>query len=59
VNFEIAVNDVDAIYQSGLKAEIKPFREMKQQIYRGGGQEIVQKKFLIQDLDGYLLRFTD
>ena len=32
---------------------------MKQQIYRGGGQEIVQKEFLIQDLDGYLLRFTD
>ena len=33
--------------------------EMTVNRYRQGGEDIVQREFLVQDPDGYLLRFTD
>ncbi len=59
VNFEMTVSDVDGLYRRVLDAGIIPFREMKTSRYRSGEEMIVQKEFLIQDPDGYLLRFTD
>ena len=58
INFEMTVSDVDAIYQSVLDAGIKPFREMKVSNYRSNDGVVVQKEFLVQDPDGYLLRFV-
>ena len=59
INFEMTVSNVDGIYTRILDAGIKPFREMKVSHYRNGDEYIVQKEFLVQDPDGYLLRFTN
>ncbi|MCQ2507967.1 MAG: VOC family protein [Dorea sp.] len=59
INFEMTVSDVDALYQRVLDFGIKPFVEMKVSHYRNGEEMIVQKEFLVQDPDGYLLRFTN
>ena len=59
INFEMTVSDVEGLYTRILDFGIKPFREMKISHYRNGDEDIVQKEFLIQDPDGYLLRFTD
>ncbi|MBR4825624.1 MAG: VOC family protein [Spirochaetaceae bacterium] len=59
INFEMTVSDVEGIYKSVLEHGITPFREMKISRYRQNDEDIVQKEFLVQDPDGYLLRFTD
>ena len=59
INFEMTVSDVEGLYQKVLKAGITPFREMKISRYRENNEYIVQKEFLVQDPNGYLLRFTD
>ena len=59
INFEMTVSDVEDIYKRILDQGIKPFREIKTSHYRNGEEDIEQKEFLIQDPDGYLLRFTD
>ena len=59
INFEMTVSDVDAVYQRILDSGIKPFREIRTSHYRTDDEDIVQKEFLVQDPDGYLLRFTD
>ena len=59
INFEMTVSDVEAVYKRLSDAGIRPFREMKVSSYRSGNEDIVQKEFLVQDPDGYLLRFTD
>lgn len=59
VNFEMTVSDVESLYLRVLSHGIKPFRELKTSRYRNGEEMMVQKEFLIQDPDGYLLRFTD
>ena len=59
VNFEMTVSDVESLYKRVLEYGIKPFRDLKVSHYRNGDETIVQKEFLIQDPDGYLLRFTD
>ena len=59
VNFEMTISNVDAMYKHVLESGITPFREIRISHYRNGDEDIVQKEFLIQDPDGYLLRFTD
>lgn len=59
INFEMRVRDVERLYQRVLDLGIKPFRELHLNHYRNGEEELIQKEFLVQDPDGYLLRFTD
>ena len=59
INFEMTVSDVEVMYTRILDYGIRPFREIKVSHYRNGEEDIEQKEFLIQDPDGYLLRFTD
>jgi catechol 2,3-dioxygenase-like lactoylglutathione lyase family enzyme len=59
VNFEMTVGDVDGLYKRVLKHGIPVFRELRTSHYRNNDEDIIQKEFLLQDLDGYLLRFTD
>lgn len=59
VNFEMTVSDVDKLYRRVVASGIKPYRELVVNRYRSGEEVIIQKEFLIQDPDGYLLRFTD
>jgi len=59
VNFEMTVPDVEALYRRVTEAGVAPFRELRESRYRSGEEIIAQKEFLVQDPDGYLLRFTD
>ena len=59
VNFEMTVSDAESLYRRVLDAGIAPFREIMVNRYRNGDSDIVQREFLVQDPDGYLLRFTD
>ena len=59
INFEMTISDVDAVYERIEKAGIKLFRKMEVKDYECGDETVHQKQFLIQDPDGYLLRFVD
>lgn len=59
INFEMTVSDVEGLYQRVLDAGITPFRELSVSRYETGTEVLTQKQFLVQDPDGYLLRFTD
>ena len=59
INFEMTISDVDAVYERIQKAGIKLFRKMEVKDYECGNEIVHQKQFLIQDPDGYLLRFVD
>lgn len=59
INISMTVTDVSALYNNLQKQQIKIFRELKTDEYRV--EDIIYKdqEFLIQDPDGYLLRFTN
>ena len=59
INFEMTFSDVDAVYERIEKAGIKLFRKMEVKDYECGDEIVHQKQFLVQDPDGYLLRFVD
>ena len=58
INFEIAVANVDELYQSIKNHEYAITVEMQENWYRANNRLIGQKEFLIMDPDGYLLRFA-
>ena len=58
LNFQIEVSDVSVLLKSLEKAEIELFRPPKESWYKGEDVEFGQIEFLVQDPDGYLLRFT-
>ena len=59
INFSIACSDVDQLYEAVINSKIIIYRELKETTYLCDGNQEIQKEFLIQDPDGYLLRFTD
>ena len=59
INFEMTISDVDAVYERIEKAGIKLFMKMEIKDYECGNETVHQKQFLVQDPDGYLLRFVD
>ena len=59
INFEMTVSNLESLYRRILDFGIKPFREMTVSHYSNCYEKIIQKEFLQQDPDGYLLRFTD
>lgn len=59
INFSIVCSDVERLYEVVKNSKIKIYRELKEIIYLCDGNPKIQKEFLIQDPDGYLLRFTD
>jgi len=59
MHFQIEVDDIEAIYAK-LKANKHPiFHEMEEKWYRVKDKETGHKQFLVQDADGYLLRFFE
>lgn len=58
INFSIEVDDIDAIYEKLVSCEYPLYRPMMVKKYESNGEYIAQKEFLVQDPDGYLLRFT-
>ena len=59
INFEMSVPDAGELYRRVLGQGITPFRELRESRYRSGDGYVVQREFLVQDPDGYLLRFAD
>lgn len=58
INFQIEVNDVSSIYDSLQKNNYKIAFDIEENWYRQGDKLLGNKEFLVQDPDGYLLRFS-
>ncbi len=58
INFQIEVSDVSVLIERLEELEIALFRPLNESWYRGGDTEFGRIEFLVQDPDGYLLRFS-
>jgi catechol 2,3-dioxygenase-like lactoylglutathione lyase family enzyme len=58
INFQMALTDIEPMLKRINSAQIKLYRELKESWYDTGGVLSGQKEILVQDPDGYLLRFT-
>ncbi len=58
INFQIIVEDVDPLLASLEKAGWPLFHDVHEAWYRAGREEVGNRQFLVQDPDGYLLRFS-
>ena len=58
VNLEIGTENVEALYEKINSANYPIFEELSIAEYRQGNKVIQQQEFLIQDPDGFLLRFS-
>ncbi len=58
INFQIEVKDINPILQSLKKNEISLFQNPKDNWYRKANKLLGCQEFLVQDPDGYLLRFS-
>ena len=59
INFSIAVDDIEGLYKLVKTLNLEIYRELNKSIYQVNGTEETQTEFLIQDPNGYLLRFTN
>lgn len=59
INFSIFALDVYELYQKVVACDIKLFRQLQEVTYKCGNEEFLEVQFLIQDPDGYLLRFMN
>lgn len=58
INFQIEVDDIQAV-MTGLQQHAVPlFRALSDNYYDTGETTACQREFLVQDPDGYLLRFS-
>lgn len=57
INLSMEVSDIETLYNQ-VKQQIPIFQELKITPYRVDDEISEDKEFLIQDPDGYLLRFT-
>ncbi len=58
INISIEVEDVTALYNFLMKRKFPLYSELMINEYDADGVKYIDKEFLIQDPDGYLLRFT-
>lgn len=59
LNIQIEVRDVRAIHDRLVAADHPLFRPLRTSWYREGTHENGQDEFLVQDPDGYLIRFME
>lgn len=59
INISMSVTDVEKMYNDILNKNIKIFKELEVHSYRVDDKVYNDLEFLIQDLDGYLLRFNN
>lgn len=59
INISMTINDIDKYYQELLNKNITFFKEIMTNEYDVNGKTYLDKEFLIQDPDGYLLRFNN
>ncbi|MBR1653552.1 MAG: VOC family protein [Clostridia bacterium] len=59
INFQLEVDNVDTIYKALVNNNYKIAFEIEENWYRQDNKLLGNKEFLIQDPDGYLLRFSE
>ena len=59
VNISMSVSNVKELYNNIINKNIKPFKELETHSYRVDDINYEDIEFLIQDPDGYLLRFNN
>lgn len=59
INISMTVSDIDSFYESIISKRIVLFRKIKTSKYRVDDIIYEDKEFLLQDPDGYLLRFNN
>ena len=59
INISMSVSNVKELYDNIIKQNIKVFKELEVHNYRVDDIVYNDLEFLIQDLDGYLLRFNN
>ena len=59
INFQLEVENISKIYDSLKKNNYKIAFEVEENWYRQGDKLLGNKEFLVQDPDGYLLRFSE
>lgn len=59
INFQLEVNNVDYIYNSLKNNNYKIAFEIEENWYRQDNKLLGNREFLVQDPDGYLLRFSE
>jgi len=59
VNFSIAVDDIENLYALVKSKKLEIYKKLTKSVYLVNGIEEIQMEFLIQDPNGYLLRFTN
>ncbi|EPT0966545.1 bleomycin resistance protein [Vibrio vulnificus] len=58
VNFQIELSDIAPVYERLESAGVPLFKEQKDRWHDVGDSLSGQREFLVQDPDGYLLRFS-
>lgn len=59
INFQLEVNDLNEIYNNFKNNNYKITFDIEENWYRQNNKLLGNKEFLIQDPDGYLLRFEE
>ncbi len=59
INISMTIKNIEAYYNSLLKKNIRMFKELEIHKYMVNDVMHEDKEFLIQDPDGYLLRFNN
>ena len=59
INISMSVNNIECLYENLKDKKIQFFLELKINEYRVNNKTFQDKEFLIQDPDGYLLRFNN
>lgn len=59
INISMSVSNVKELYNNIINENIKPFKELETHSYRVDDINYEDIEFLIQDPDGYLLRFNN
>ena len=59
INISMTVSDIDSFYENIISKKIVLFRIIKTSKYRVDDIIYEDKEFLLQDPDGYLLRFNN
>jgi len=59
INLQILTSDVETLYFNVKKNEWPVYLEMEEKWYRTNDTEVGNKQFLVQDPDGYVLRFFE
>ncbi len=59
MNLQIEVSDVDELYNHIKKNDHPIYLELEEKWYRANDKSLGNKQFIIQDPDGYLLRFFE